>query len=839
MQISYDGIILYANHASEQLLQDWQCTIGLHVPQIIRQTLTTAIKTNEQSELIIRCQEKDISIIFVPIVERQYVNLYSRDITKQRQTEFALQKSSEYFSAVFRRNPIALAISKTEFLQLIDVNEKFVQLFGWSRDEIIGKRPLELGMFANPKDRDQILALLQSFGGVENYELEIRTKSGDYRPALLSAEILALSSGRLFLTTIQDISQSKMAKEELRRRAEEVQTLLNIAPVAIWVADDPNCENITGNTAANRLYEAKESENVSANASNIRRFFHRGTELKPEELPMQQAAKNNTEIRNSEIDILLPSGEWRNLLGSAIPLQNNENHVRGSVAAFLDITEHNKAATKEVKMRSLMAKAETLSHTGAWECDLVKNQWTFSEECQAIHGAGKSNLTTDELLQIVYPDDRKMVAQALDNFIKGKTGFNIIYRIIGKNGPILRMIHSVGRSIKDPAHRIKTIYGYSQDFSELKLAEDTLIRYKLLAEHTNDIILFIRAQDGHIIQANAAAVQAYGHSSKELLQLTISDLQTGSFSLQIPKQMRIAEQQGIYFETMHHRKDGSTFPVEIFSKTAFFSGEWLFLCIIRDISKDRQMEQKLRDGEERFSKAFRSSPAALVIVRASDGTFLEVNGAFEQLLGYTQDQLVEKSIIDLNIVQNPEQGNEISRSLKETGAINSREIRLRRKDGQFIDVIASIETIAIGNQKTYIASLIDITERKQTEETLRLSEERYRGLIESQQEPLSRIDADHKITFVNDAFCQMFGKDRNNIIGRSFDELANPDYLQQIAQSIAELDKPPFRATVEELALTKQGKRWIEWEAVPIKDKDGNTIEIQARAVIFTTEKWQ
>ncbi len=138
--------------------------------------------------------------------------------------------------------------------------------------------------------------------------------------------------------------------EELEQRVEEVETVLDVAPVAIWVSRDPHCLKITGNPMANRFYEAGVGENVSAGSSvpieskatpkiQARRFFHNGIELRADELPMQQAVAQNWDVRNSELEVLLPSGRCIHMLGHASPLRDVAGKVRGCVGAFLDITE--------------------------------------------------------------------------------------------------------------------------------------------------------------------------------------------------------------------------------------------------------------------------------------------------------------------------------------------------------------------------------------------------------------------------------------------------------------------------------------------------------------------
>ena len=192
-------------------------------------------------------------------------------------------------------------------------------------------------------------------------------RNGDavpYMPPLYSfrisdpADILALSvfsivgiafslfGGRriALLTRMQTLT------EELQQRVEEVETVLDVAPSPFGFQEDPHCMKITGNPMANRFYEAGVGENVSAGPSvpiessatpkiQARRFFHNGIELRADELPMQQAVAQNRDVRNSELEVMLPSGRRINMLGRASPLRDGAGGVRGCVGAFLDITK--------------------------------------------------------------------------------------------------------------------------------------------------------------------------------------------------------------------------------------------------------------------------------------------------------------------------------------------------------------------------------------------------------------------------------------------------------------------------------------------------------------------
>jgi PAS domain S-box-containing protein len=148
------------------------------------------------------------------------------------------------------------------------------------------------------------------------------------------------------------------------------------------------------------------------------------------------------------------------------------------------------------------------------------------------------------------------------------------------------------------------------DITARKRAEVALARYNLLAEQTRDIILFIR-RDGHIVDANQAAVVAYGYERDTLLTLNITNLRDPHTLPQVAPQMAEADQSGLRFETVHRRKDGSTFPVEVSSSGADIGGERVLLSIIRDITDRKQAEAALQQVRAELERRVQERTTAL------------------------------------------------------------------------------------------------------------------------------------------------------------------------------------------------------------------------------------
>lgn len=145
----------------------------------------------------------------------------------------------------------------------------------------------------------------------------------------------------------------RLAEEEARARAEELEVVLAEAPVAIWVARDPDCNEIIGNATSARLLRLNDPVgNMSKSGTGNAAVDHftvldaAGRELAPEELPVQRAARGEV-VRDFEERVVFQDGSALNLLGSAIPLFNKDGELRGAVAAFLDITERKAAESRE------------------------------------------------------------------------------------------------------------------------------------------------------------------------------------------------------------------------------------------------------------------------------------------------------------------------------------------------------------------------------------------------------------------------------------------------------------------------------------------------------------
>lgn len=150
----------------------------------------------------------------------------------------------------------------------------------------------------------------------------------------------------------------------------------------------------------------------------------------------------------------------------------------------------------------------------------------------------------------------------------------------------------------------------------------------------------------------------------------------------------------------------------------------------------RKTEAELRSSEEKFSKSFRHSPLAISLMSAKDGRYIEVNETFEELTGWTRDEVAGRSPRDIQLWVDSNQRIAFVKQLLEKGNVRNLEVQIRRKEGQIRTTLGSAELIDFGGEPCGLSVFTDITERKQAEKALANVSRR---LIDAQEQERTRI----------------------------------------------------------------------------------------------------
>jgi len=336
---------------------------------------------------------------------------------------------------------------------------------------------------------------------------------------------------------------------------------------------------------------------------------------------------------------------------------------------------------------------------------------------------------------------------------------------------------------------------YSNRMEEtIKRSAETLKKYQILSDYARDIILFMRP-DGQIFEANQSAVAAYGYSYEELTSMNIRVIRQQHMNTQIAEQLDLASNKGILFETIHYRKDGSSFPAEVNSQGALVGDEYVLLSVIRDISKHKQAEEKYRS-------IFEASQDAIFIT-SKEGVFLNINRAGLDLFGYSWSELITMNAKKL--YAHPPDRLGLITELEKKGFVQDYAITFKKKDGTFLyTLMTSNLRINESGEITFQGIIRDITESKLAEEALREAHAQINHLLGSISSILIGVSPNDRINQWNLAAEKTFGISSAEVLGKDlfgcgikweWDEVLNQLTICQESQKAVQLENLHYNRT--------------------------------------------
>ncbi len=234
--------------------------------------------------------------------------------------------------------------------------------------------------------------------------------------------------------------------------------------------------------------------------------------------------------------------------------------------------------------------------------------------------------------------------------------------------------------------------------------------------------------DSRILRVNAEFTRLFGYAKEEVVGRSLDRLLAPGSLLDEARQITrdVASGQPVAHETVRYRKDGSPVQVAIVGTPIRIGGGQVAVYgTYRDITEQKRAEEALRISEEKFSKAFRSSPDIVTLSTLEDGVLLDVNDTFQEATGYRREEVIGRSVFDLDLWVNPADRERLVRQLREQGSARNLELAFRIRTGEIRIGLLSAEIIDLGGRACMLTVSNDITERKAAQRALEASEARY------------------------------------------------------------------------------------------------------------------
>ncbi len=399
-----------------------------------------------------------------------------------------------------------------------------------------------------------------------------------------------------------------------------------------------------------------------------------------------------------------------------------------------DITERREA---EIAIQERLKLQERLEKLAATAPGVLISYQQFPDGAAAIpyaspliediYGLRPEDVASDATpaFQLMHPDDLKRVQDSIAKSVETLSLWQTEFRILH---PKKGEIWIEGRTMPERQSDGRIIWhGFIQDITERKRAEQALreneerLRLALAGGHMGTWEWNHLTGRGNVDALEAqllgweAKPREYAH--EEFMACVHPD---DRFDLQTFINKARYENDEYRHEFRIIWQDGTVHWLLTCGQTIFDPEERAVktIGINYDVTERRQTEEALRQSEERFSRAFRSSPAAFAISRVDDGRFLDINEQFLTLTGLSREEVLGKTAIELGFLK-PDDRRRVLQSLqKHSGAVRDIEAKLRTKSGKTHTVLYSLERIELNKEPCLLSILYDITERKQAQETL-------------------------------------------------------------------------------------------------------------------------
>jgi PAS domain S-box-containing protein len=263
-----------------------------------------------------------------------------------------------------------------------------------------------------------------------------------------------------------------------------------------------------------------------------------------------------------------------------------------------------------------------------------------------------------------------------------------------------------------------------------------------------------------------------------------------------------------------------------FEQFVLISNQMLFILLTYSLALmfNSRLLAYVKMGEEKFSKAFHSSPYAITITRPSDGQIIEVNEGFLNITGYQYAEAIGKTTIDLRLWVSEEDRVAVVKELVSKGKVKDREFQFQKKSGEAITGIFSAEIFAVSNEKLILSSINEITALRQAVEMSRETSEYLENLINYANAPIIVWDKQFKITRFNHAFESLTGRKADTVVGQSLEILFPTDQVEDSMRHIRKTLEGERWEIVEIDIMSINGSvRTVLWNSATLYSTDGKT----------------
>lgn len=758
------------------------------------------------------------------------------DITEFKLEEKARKEREALFFATFHSSPIPVSITNPDSDRWIEVNEAFLEVTGYNRDEIIGNTYRDINLWKHLEDREKMKKMLINEGHVRNFEVDINKKNGRTATMLISVEKIILSGEPILLIMGNEITERKLANDVLKESEQRYRSLFEnmlngFAYCQMYFEDgrpsdfrylsvNKNFEVLTG-------LKNVEGKLVSEAIPGIREtdpglfemYGGVATTGKPVFFETYVESLNDW----YSISVYSPKQEYFVAVFDVITnRKRSELELKKSEERYRTFFENNNAIMLQLDPNTGNIVDVNFAATKFYG-------WTHDELCK-MRIYDINTLSKNEI------DDRMQLSQK-----QKKERFEFKHRL--KSGELRDVaVYSSHVVFNEKTYLFSIIFDITEqkDASEkLHQSED---RFRKVNEQSQTVIWEIDT-NGLYTHVSPTAAKVWGYSPVDLIgKMHYYDIHPAEGREEFKKiTLEVISRQEKFFNLVNPIVNPTGDVIWVMTNgTPVYNSNNEFIGYIgsdNDITSEKTAQEALQSSNENNRLLFDHNPIPMWVYDLETLKFLRVNEVAIQKYGYTAEEFLSMTLKDIRpeedvslLLTNVQESS--NKTIQQSGAW-----RHKLKNGKIILVEIHSHSLEYEGIAARLVAAYDITERKQIEATIKLSEARYRSLVETQADVISRSDVYGNLSFVNESYCRTFGIDFDQINSKNFKPTIVPEDIPIMIEVMEAIKKPPYRKYVEIRNITEKGIRWFGWDNSAVLDENGNVFEFQGVGRDITEQK--
>jgi PAS domain S-box-containing protein/putative nucleotidyltransferase with HDIG domain len=770
-----------------------------------------------------------------------------QDITAQKTAESALAEAEERQRQILdNANESILVLQDGD---VVYANPKALELGGFSEEEIRG-RPFS--DFLLSEDREKIVRRYLKKAGSKDYSSSFTVrglgKDGSVRWSEIRESSFMWEGKPAEICLVNDITDRKKAEEALAASEKRYHLLTDNVSDVIWVTDlllkptyfNPSVSKLLGYTVEEAMAGALRMTPDSLDAAT--RAF--------QDALRREEAEPGSASGSPKMDL-----EYIHKDGSTVWAETTVSFLRdpkGEPYALLgilhDVSERRKAEEalrrSEERFRALIENASeafaVLSADGHIVYESPNSQRAVERKISEVFGPG--------LMEVIHPDDVQKIIE-LFQWVRERPGESVggEVRFRHKDGSWHTIEGSARNLLHDP--RVNGIVFNYRNTTERRRAEEALKeserRYRLLADNVADVIWVI-GTDLKFIYVSPSVERLLGYSVEEAVGTPAEQIVT---PVSFEKAMRVRDEEAgreragesergrsVTLELELPRKDGSTVWTEnrisyLRDSTGEVNG---YLGVSRDVGERKKSQEALQASEERFRTIFERSPIGAIVYDA-EGMTAGANQTCLDIFGLSDVAQMKgpRLFDDPNLSDRAKAKLRTGKTIMVEGPLDLEEARraglYNSARSGTVHLSLSVTPLGVdkaGSPSGYLALVEDITERKKAEESLRASEERFRGLVETTSDWVWEVDRKGVYTYASSKVRKVLGYDTEELLGKTpFDFMTAAEARRVAAIFNSYVAKREPFAFLENICRHKDGHPVVmETSGVPFFARDGTLL---------------